>query len=707
MREVNDTGAKLRESWRHLVDKLVDVLPFLAFFVVLFFTEFALFGIADALLGIVFLFFSRTIVSEPGLSFANYLRRLAWFFVMSMTATLAGLHPASMVVVSVIFLLVITMLHSDDYLPRNFFWLGMGYLMLLIYPVGPDAIGSRIVATLLSMALATLFIYAMRAVRAKTGTLDVLARDRAYVRRAFDEVGGQLADLAKLTVPGTANGGDGASIDAPAASPTAEAPGVTVARSGEEAPCNTNPGINPKDVAEALHPKRAFRIAQEYAELEYGTVFRQGGLLSGRQCYTFALLLCCEQLADMAHASAKNARHIGEDERRYFEDLADVFLDYGRGRIANVRQMAERLRGFLAAHELDVTCHEESWSGVLETMLRTLEDVRLSRDNSTPFLKSIRYRARFVKDNIGRKHAQTRFALQLAVIVGIGMVVDLLVTHYTNTAFGIWIPITAFAILNTYADETMKATLNTTAGTLIGIGVFTVLAQVLPQSVFMPVIVIGGYLVVLMNFHQIASVAAVTQMAMMALSSNTALLASAISRLGLVIIGVSCAMAVVFVFMNTRRSTTIQTKVSEIERIDLRLTANIHQGIERGQVNLWRTVQLLYYLHMSAGLMEKLAASLGKDGASSRRGRRRAQEDRRLREDVERVLQANYQFAMDAEHAVMLLDPRRVEDVSADKRGARPDTTARIEHIDATVERLDDKLLRVERMSYLEEEREA
>ena len=677
MKATRETNAKTQTSWHRFFDKLVEALPFLAFFGVLFFTEYTLFGIADALLGIVFLFFSRTIVNEPGLSFANYLRRVAWFFAMSITATLAGLHPVSMVAVSVVFLFFITVVHSDDYLPRNFFWLGMGYLMLLIYPVGPDAIASRIAATLLSMALATLFIYAMRAIRAKTGHLDVIARDRAYVRRAFDEVGEQLSDLARMT----------------AADATDNAP---------HAPARA--GIDPDGIAEALHPKRAFRIAQEYAELEYGTVFRQGGLLSGRQSYTFALLLCCEQLADMAHASAKNARRIKENERRYFEDLAEVFLDYGRGEIATVRQMAARLREFSDEHELDVACHEESWSSVLETMLRTLEDTRLSRDNSTPFLKSVRYRARFMKDNVGRKNAQTRFAIQLALIVGFGMIVDLLLTRYADAAFGIWIPITAFAILNTYADETVEATLNTTVGTLVGIGVFSILVQVLPDALFMPVIVLGGYLVVLMNFHQIASVAAVTQMAMMALYSSSALLASAVSRFGLVIIGVSCAMAVVFVFMSTRRSITIRTKVSEIERIDMRLAETIHQGIERGQVNLWRTVQLLYYLHMSSGLMEKLAASLDQDGAKTKRARRRAQEDRALREDVERVLQANYQFAMDAEHAVMLLDPRRAGCAATDDRTARPDTTARIEHIDATVERLDDKLLRVERMRYLENE---
>ena len=122
-------------------------------------------------------------------------------------------------------------------------------------------------------------------------------------------------------------------------------------------------------------------------------------------------------------------------------------------------------------------------------------------------------------------------------------------------------------------------------------------------------------------------------------------------------------------------------------------------------MNLWRTVQLLYYLHMSAGLMEKLAASLTKEGERTRRARRRAEENRSLLEDVERVLQANYQFAMDAEHAVMLLDPRRVQSASADGRSARPDTTARIEHIDATVERLENKLNRLERMGYLEDEK--
>ena len=74
------------------------------------------------------------------------------------------------------------------------------------------------------------------------------------------------------------------------------------------------------------------------------------------------------------------------------------------------------------------------------------------------------------------------------------------------------------------------------------------------------------------------------------------------------------------------------------------------------------------------------------------------------------LLQLNYKFAMDAAHAVMLLDPRRVHDdllsdePQHDLDNASPDTTARIKHIDATNERLKEKTHDLETMRYLEED---
>ena len=46
---------------------------------------------------------------------------------------------------------------------------------------------------------------------------------------------------------------------------------------------------------------------------------------------------------------------------------------------------------------------------------------------------------------------------------------------------------------------------------------------------------------------------------------------------------------------------------------------------------------------------------------------------KQLKQDVQRVLQLNYKFAMDAAHAVMLLDPRRVhDDLLSDEPQHRP-----------------------------------
>ena len=661
--------------------KFVSNLPFLIFFAVLFFTEYLLFGVSDALIGIAFLFFARNMVNEPGLSFANYAHRVAWFFVMSMASTLAGLHPVLMVGVTLVYLFFVTLFNSDDYLSRNYYWLGMGYLLLLIYPVQVGDIWMRVVATIISIVMTTAFVYLMRAIDAKTGRVNIFKRDRSYVKRAFDDVGAQLQAL------------------------------VAVSKQGKDtAPAldNTNFAADGTET-ENIHPTQTYGIAQEYARCEYATVFRQGGLLSGRQSYTFALLLCCEQIADMIHAMALRVERVTEEERHYFEDLADVFLAYGQGSVKSVSQMVARLEEFIRTHTLPSTCNEEAWTGVLAALLRTLRDTRLSTDNHTPFIKSIKYRFHFLRDNVGLRHTQTRFALQMSITVTIGMIINVLLTHYAQAQMAIWIPLTSFTMLNTYRDETLKATRDNIIGTFLGIAVFVLFIHFIPASIRMPIVVILSYGIILMALSPIPSITAGTQMALAALYPMATLGDTLVSRLVLVVLAVSCVMMLIFVVMSTHRSNTIHAKVRELERIDVRLVQVIRTGIKTGRVNLWRTAQLLYYMHMNSWLLESLAKSLD-SAATAKHNLKRQAELQQLRADIRTVLQANYRFGMEAEHAVMLLDPRRSTDIgktqTATTTWSNPDTTDRIEHIDATSERLDKKMHELEKMRYLEEDDE-
>ncbi|MGI6590447.1 MAG: FUSC family protein [Eggerthellaceae bacterium] len=653
---------------------VLDVLPFLAFFAALFFADMSLFGVSDALIGIVFLFFSKAIVYEPGLSPVNYARRCGWFFLMALCATLAGLHPIAMVIVTVLYLFVMTVLNSDDYLPRNYFWLGLGYLLLLIYPVDVNGIGMRLVATLFSLAWTTAFVYLMRFFLARSGALDIFARDRNFVRRAFDECAAQLEDLA----------------------------------TGE---------------ADAIDPKRVFDIAQEYTKLEYGTVYRQDGLLSGRQSYTFALLICIEQIAYNTHAASAHYHRFDEEEKSYYLDLAEVLRGFGKGRINTVIQFADELQDFLSTHHLAIEDHDESWRGILESMLRTVRDTRMSRDTSTPFFKSVAYRLYYLRDNINLQNTQTRFALQLSAIVGIAMLVDMVVTQYAGAIFGIWIPITAFTILNTYNDETLKATADNFIGTMIGIGVFALVVHFIPAGFRMPLVIVLSYGLMLFNLSPAVNVAAGTQIALTALYPYLSLESTLFSRLVLVILAVTCVMMVIFGFMHTRRAKTISAKIRELERIDVRLVKSIRKGLERGEVNFWRTVQLLYYLHMDAELLSRLSRSITSrverqarkdarrtsaadaEDTPSRRQTRRARAraiDEQLAGDVNRCLDLNYRFTMGAAHAVMLLDPRRAEPTRWRTGTIYPDSPVRLQHLDDTVASLDQTLRELEDMRYLE-----
>ncbi len=633
--------------------RVAEAIPFVAFFTALFFFESWAFDVSDALLGIVFLFFAHTMVYEPGLAKRNYALRCAWFFLMSLCSTLAGLHPVAMVAVTGVYIFVVTVVNSDDYLPRNHFWLGLGFFMLLVYPVGVDGISLRILATLFTIAVTTVFVYVMRYIFARLGELDVFERDRAYMRAAFDGVGNQLTSLAN----------------------------------GE---------------LDKLERHELFELAQSYANLEYSTVFRQNGLLSGRQAYTFALLLCMEQVVYNIKAASANYKKFEEHEKAYYLDLAKVFFGYGEGRISTVHQLANEIEDFLLSHKLTVAEHDESWRAILETTMRTLRDTRLSKDTSTPFLKSLGYRLYYLRDNVSLRNTQTRFAVQLACVVTLAQAVNVYLTAQFDAMFGIWIPMVAFTIVNTYSDETLKSTGRNIVGTLLGVAIFVLLVNLLPLEVRVVAAVFLGYTIILTEISRMWNVAGGTQMALSALYPYATLGTAASTRLMLVLIGALCVVTLIFFVMNTRRSATVRAKLTEMERIDVRLMKTVQKGLRRGYVNLWRTVQLLYYMHLDAGLLQRLSASLADSEVKLAERKSRKPADQQLAADVQRVLDLNYRFTMDAAHAVMLLDPRRVEEERWRSGNVYPDSTGRLRHLDLTAEKLDDELHKLEAMRHLE-----
>ena len=384
-----------------MLDRIANVVPYVAFLVALFFVELQLFGVEDALLGVIFQSFARTMVESAGLSFVNYLKHAALFLVMSLCSSLAGLHPVLLVAGSAVYMFCITLMNSDDYLPRNFFMLGLGFLLLEIYPISAHEIPMRMVATLFAVACTTAFIYAMRYFSAQSE----ITQDRGFVMRAFDDIGFQLIDLSNLDVS-------------------------------------------------KLDAHRVYDITREYCNKEYGNVFRQGGVLSGRQRYTFSLLICAEQIADMMHGASRNVHSMEQAERDYLLDLSEVFLGFGQGRIKQVRAMISALQEFLDTHRLENLEHDTAWRATLEAMMCTLSDSKASRDNSTPFGLGVRYRLHFIKDNFSLKNSQLRFSIQLGVIVGVSFAVSELMLLYMDTRFGAWIPITSFLMMNTYRDET-------------------------------------------------------------------------------------------------------------------------------------------------------------------------------------------------------------------------------------------------------------
>lgn len=389
-----------------------------------------------------------------------------------------------------------------------------------------------------------------------------------------------------------------------------------------------------------LDAHRVYDITREYCNKEYGNVFRQGGVLSGRQRYTLSLLICAEQIADMMHGASRNVHSM---EPRQNGTICSIYPKYfwlwARAHQAGSRHDigASGISRYASVGNLE---HDTAWRATLEAMMYTLSDSKASRDNSTPFGLGVRYRLHFIKDNFSLKNSQLRFSIQLGVIVGVSFAVSELMLLYMDTRFGAWIPITSFLMMNTYRDETMRMMGKQLLGMLVGMVVFVAVTHFIPESVRILCVLIMGYGVILMNFGPAVSMAAGTQLALAALYPTMSLGDTLMMRLVFVLLGTLVVLSIIFVFLQSRRSMTISHKMSEMERVDERLLDQIRIDIEHGQADSDRSIQLLYYLHMNASILGSLANKVGDTMA----------------DEVKRLIEANYQFAMDAAHAIVFLN---------------------------------------------------
>ena len=565
---------------------ILDAAPYVVFLVSLFFVEYSLFGVQDALLGIVFQSFAKTMVGQVGLSFVNYLKHAVLFLIMSLCASVCGLHPVFLVCGSAVYIFCITLMNSDDYLPRNFFMLGMGFLLLNIYPIAFEEIPFRLVATVFAIVCTTGFIYLMRALKKE----DEITRDRSFVMRAFDDIGFQLIDLAK----------------------------------GETT---------------HLDPHRVYCVTQEYCDIEYGNVFRQGGVLSRRQRYTFMVLICAEQVADMIHSAVPNALAMGENERRYLRALSEAFLGFGRGQIRQVHEQIHVFEEFLAHHRLVNDEHDTVWRATVEALVRELKDFTGSRDNSTPLSYGIRYRVKYIRENFSLNNTQVRFAIQLSVIVGVSFFVSQLILSYIDSRFGVWIPLASFLMLETYRDDSMRTMRQQAVGTLVGIALFVGVVHFIPEQWRLFFVLVFGYGAIITGIHPAVSMAAGTQLALTALYPTTSLGDTLLTRLLFVLIGVLVAVCILYLFLKSRRSMAIAHKMEEMERVDERLLRQVRNDMDCGEVKSDRSLQLLYYLHMNALKLAQLSGQMDETTAL----------------EVRRLIEANYRFAMEAAHAIVFL----------------------------------------------------
>lgn len=522
----------IRTNLEQFKKKMVDTLPYLCLGIILFATIILFFGSANAVLGIIFLFFSKGAV-HSAFTIESHLTSGFLFLVMAILGTFATMGYLTSIVLNFLVFFLLIFVYSDDFAPKNYFLFGLEFVLVQMKPGTLDMILNRSFAVLYGFAVATLFIVVAKRLKKEPSENPIIKQGISVIANQLNSL--SIGELSKL------------------------------------------------------HAGEIFDIASKYCAIEYNTVFKQNGLMSGKEKNRFHLVLCLEQLGQLINEAKFHYEELNHTDLTYFYDLSEIFENS-----TDRNKLMAQLKLFLKKSYLQDSHLNADWTLLLQSLIKALNAKTEKINHKATIKNKLTYKGSQLKQHWGFHYFQFRFAVQKSLILAFAFAL----ANALPFSNSYWIPIMVYTTIGAYPDEAFKSAVTRVGGTLAGLACFILVTQFIPVNIRLLVVLFIGLTIILSTTNVFITMIAGTQMAVSSIAPVFDTVPSILLRFACVIAGAVIAVVGGRLILRANRDDNYQAKLNELLQIDNQLVTELNHALEKGMKDN-HISELILSLHLT------------------------------------------------------------------------------------------------------------
>ena len=394
-------------------------------------------------------------LTASSLSVKTYLKNYLAILICGLFGTVASMNYVLCIFLNVVCMFILVYFYEDDFLPRSHFMYGFAFVMLQAQPYPASMLPQRILSMLYGFCVISLYLFLKRRRKKQSGL-------KTFAVQGSRLLGEELLRISDKT--GTVNS-----------------------------------------------EKKLSALVSRLVQKMYPDVVKQNGVLNREQSYWYHILLCMEQVENLAGEARfylKDSGFCKEDEN-YFMDLGTLFAGVADESNKALQKLKEDLDAFLSSHTLADRYRNGDWNVTLSHLSLYISRVPERENQNIPEGKGVGFKWRNLMTQFNQHSCRGRFALKAAVLNGICFAIS----YYLPFSRSFWLPLTVYTTLCLYHQEETQRAATRIWGTITGMLIFVALTEFIPANIRTYVVMIICLSLICSSNNQLLNTAFGTQMA--------------------------------------------------------------------------------------------------------------------------------------------------------------------------------------------------
>ena len=510
---------KAKKSIKGFLMRAKFMLPYIILAVFIMLSTAMIFGKDNAVLGILFLFFSLMSLGRT-FSVGGYVKSSILILCVVVLSTFAGLNAYTSAFLNFIVPFVLIMVFSDELSARRYFIYGLFFVLLqLNYPSSLSILPSRIGATLYGLAI--LFVF-----NVIVNKKNKQNRYEGLLKSGFSTLGKR----AKL---------------------------LATKRLNRET------------------PSPLFNITNKMSKMLYEDSANKTGMLNQEEEFYFQSIIALEEIDRLLLHSCLKYDEMTQEDYEFIDKISDTFMKLAKDyKYKENMQLVEELSKLIKENHFSSQKMEQDWQYVIYKVIDLLKKYNEDKVKETKFRDALKLKWVKLKRSCNFKSCQFRFAIRVSIVLCIGFTL----CHLIPFANAYWLPITAFTTMLPYYEDTKQKMSTYFVGAILGAICFVLLFQYVPSSLSMVFMVLAFIVLFSIDSEVLRNVVG-TQLALVMCTAPSTIVAIDY-RVGLVALAILITWLTDRFILNTNNFDGLVSRMQDIIHRDQMIIKELRKALK-------------------------------------------------------------------------------------------------------------------------------